>query len=37
MRDSIVEYLEEEKTINEKALVCMNLKPIADKIKKYVF
>jgi polyhydroxyalkanoate synthesis regulator phasin len=30
MRDSIVEYLEEEKTINEKALVAYEPKPIAE-------
>jgi polyhydroxyalkanoate synthesis regulator phasin len=31
MRDSIVEYLEEEKTINEKALVAYEPKPIAEQ------
>ncbi|MFV5697760.1 hypothetical protein ACM55H_05275 [Flavobacterium sp. ZT3R17] len=30
MRDSILEYLEEEKTINEKALLAYEPKPIAE-------
>lgn len=31
MRNSILEYLEEEKTINEKALVAYEPKPIQDQ------
>jgi len=31
MRNSIVEYLEEEKTINEKALLAYEPKPIAEQ------
>jgi|APLak6261661892_1056031.scaffolds.fasta_scaffold00026_2 hypothetical protein len=31
MRDSILEYLEEEKTINEKALLAYEPKPIAEQ------
>jgi hypothetical protein len=31
MRSSIVEYLEEEKTINEKALLAYEPKPIAEQ------
>jgi hypothetical protein len=31
MRNSIVEYLEEEKTINEKALAAYEPKPIQDQ------
>jgi hypothetical protein len=31
MRDSILDYLEEEKTINEKALLAYEPKPIAEQ------
>ncbi len=31
MRDSILEYLEEEKTINEKALLAYEPKPIVEQ------